>query len=97
MAESEDIMKKYVFIEYRDSFGTGSEKIFDSEKDAVKYANDEWSKMCDSDKKTYLNDDCGEFRVYEIEITSEKFEQYNNEELELPITEFWKRDVIVFV
>ena len=90
-------MKKYVFEEYRDSFGTGSEKIFEAEKDAVKCAKDEWSKLCDSDKKTYLNDDRGEFRVYEIEITEEQFGQYNNEELELPLTEFWKRDVIVFV
>ena len=90
-------MKKYVFHEYREKWGLGSEEVFDSEEDAVKYANDEWNKMCDSDKKTYLNDDCGEFRVYEIEITAEQFEQYNNEELELPLTEFWKRNVIVFV
>ena len=90
-------MKKYVFEEYRDKYGLGSEKIFETEEEAVKYAKGEWSKMCDSDKKTYLNDDCGEFRVYEIEITTEQFEQYNNEELELPLTELWKRDVISFV
>ena len=90
-------MKKYVFHEYRDKWGLGSEKVFDNEKEAVKYANDEWNKLFDSGKKSYLNDDCGEFRVYEIEITAEQLEQYNNGELDLPLTEFWKRNVIVFV
>ena len=89
-------MKKYIFHEYRDKWGLGSEKVFDNEKEAVEYANDEWRKLFDRDKKSYTNDDCGEFRVYEIEITAEQFEKYNNGELDLPLTEFWKRNVIVF-
>lgn len=70
-------MKKYVFEEYRDKAGIGSERIFDGKEEAVDYALTEWKKLFDSDKKSYLNDANGVFHVFEIEITPEQLKDYN--------------------
>lgn len=80
-------MKKYIFEEYRDKAGIGSEKVFDEKKDAVKYALNEWKNLFDSDKKSYLNDPNGKFSVYEIEITPEQLEEYNDGDLDIALSE----------
>jgi len=56
-------MNKYIFTEYRDKKGTGSNKFFDTETDAVAYAKKEWGALCEADRKTYFNDSFAWFRV----------------------------------
>lgn len=81
-------MKKYVFEEYRDKGGIGSQKIFDGKDEAVKYAAKEWDEnLTTSEKKSYFNDCCGCFYVYEIEITPEQLEEYNEGYLEISLSE----------
>ena len=65
-------MKKYVFSEYDEAGGIGSEKIFKTEAEAVKVAEEEWYRMCHADKKRYLSNPISEFRVFEIEIENEE-------------------------
>ena len=80
-------MKKYVFEEYRDKAGIGSEKIFDTKKEATMYAESEWHGMTESDQDSYLHDVNGMFRVYEIEITPEQAEDED-----LTLSELWTAD-----
>ena len=44
-------MIKYVFIEYRDKAGIGSEVMFDDKTQAVEAAEKEWNHLSDKDKK----------------------------------------------
>lgn len=80
-------MKKYVFEEYRDKAGIGSERVFDGKEEAVDYALTEWKKLFDSDKKSYLNDANGVFHVFEIEITPEQLKDYNEGYLDISLSE----------
>lgn len=81
-------MKKYVFEEYRDKAGVGSEKIFDTKKEAVMFAESEWKFLTENDKASYLNDANGTFRVYEVEISQEQAEDED-----LMLSELWSADV----
>lgn len=81
-------MKKYVFEEYRDKAGIGSEKIFDTKKEAVMYAESEWHNMAGRDQDSYLNDASGIFSVYEIEISQEQAEDED-----LVLRDLWSADV----
>lgn len=80
-------MKKYIFEEYRDSKGTGSEIMFDTAVEAVEYAKKDWEHFCEHDKQTYRNDMMGTHRVYEIEITAEQVELYNDGDLDVTLNE----------
>lgn len=53
----------YVFHEYRDEWGRGSERIFNDRLEALNYGREEWDKLTDSDKRSYIEDPCGEFSV----------------------------------
>lgn len=90
-------MIKYVFEEYRDKMGTGSEKLFDSEQAAVDYAKDAWLGMVKYDRDSYKKDSAGMFNVYAVEITDEQVEQYNNGELEISFAELWTADICNFL
>lgn len=81
-------MKKYVFEEYRDKAGIGSEKVFDTKKEAVMFAESEWNSKTRNDQASYLNDANGIFRVYEIEISKEQ-----EEDEDLTLSELWTADV----
>ena len=73
--QSDIVLKRYVFKEYRDQAGTGSEKIFTDPVKAVEYARNEWERLVPSDKASYLS--CGSrFRVFEIEIPGAKLGDY---------------------
>lgn len=86
-------MKKYIFEDYRDKAGIGSEKMFDTEAEAIEYAGKQWEGLNQHDKDSYLKDTAGMFRVYEIELTEEQLEQYKDDELEITMDELWCRDV----
>ena len=86
-------MKKYVYEEYADRYGTGDEKIFDKKEDAVSYAKEEWDKLTYSEKKTYKKDTCESFKVYEIELSQEQLDEYNDGELEIALSELWIADI----
>lgn len=53
----------YVFREYRDKAGIGSEKLFDTKEEAIEYAQKEWNHLSEHDKKNYRNDVAGTFMV----------------------------------
>lgn len=84
-------MKKYVFSEYRDKAGTGSDKVFDTKREAVTYAAEKWNTMTNGDRKSYLQDPCGTFNVFEIEITQEQIENW--EYLDVQYQDLWTADV----
>ena len=51
----------YVFSEYRDSFGNGSEKLFASRDEAIRYAKEAWDHLNSHDQDSYKNDPAGSF------------------------------------
>ena len=53
----------WVFREYRDKAGTGSEKIFGGRLEAVLYAVSKWDHMSAADKKSYFDDPAGVYCV----------------------------------
>ena len=55
--------RKFVFEEYTDKGGIGSQKIFDTKKEAVDYCKNYWYNLVSEDKKHYLEDVCGKFFV----------------------------------
>lgn len=82
-------MKKYVFHCYSDEKGLGEEKIFDTAKDAVSYGRREWNHLTKGEqKKNYIDDPCGEFRVFEIEISEEDLKTYADSELDSVLSDF---------
>ena len=95
--ERKNAMKKYVFEEYRDKAGTGSEKVFDTAEQALAYADKEWDNLVESDKKSYYKDPAGIFRVYEVELTEEQAEQLADDELEVPLSELWTKEIKDFL
>lgn len=80
-------MKKYVFEEYRDVVGVGSEKIFNTKENALEFAKDEWDHLFESDKASYRKDKFSYFRVFEIEITPEQLAAYENDCLDIALSE----------
>lgn len=58
-----EIVQKWALIEYRDSAGIGSHKVFNSKEEAVKYADEEWYNLVDSDKESYFKDPAPLFYV----------------------------------
>lgn len=79
----------FVFIEYRDSAGMGSTKMFPTIDEAIQYAQDAWDNLGKADQNTYINDKAGEFCVAEVPV------EWDNTALEFhPITTdytpFWR-------
>lgn len=72
-------MRKYVLREYCDKAEAGNERVFDEKKDAVECAFNELRKPSDSDKKV---------AVYEIKITPEQLEGYNDGNLDVTLSGF---------
>lgn len=66
----------WVFREYRDKAGTGSEKIFSSRFEAEKYAKDAWDHLVDADKKSYFDDPAG---VYCVGLAKAVWEEIGEE------------------
>ncbi len=78
--------KVFVFDEYRDRAGSGSQEYFDSLEEAINYARKEWEHLADSDKKSYLNDPAGYFMVTENEVYMVDGEYYPDS---VPLEIFW--------
>ena len=68
-------MKAWMFSEYRDSRGTGSQKLFKKEHEAVEYARDLWASLNEADRKTYREDPCGEFLVAEVPVEWDEIDE----------------------
>lgn len=80
-------MKKYLFVEYRDAMGTGSEKLYNSKEEAATEAAKAWDTLSETDKNSYRKDPAGTYRVDEIEINTEQLELYKVDELAIPLEE----------
>ena len=88
--------KRYVFEEYRDKLGTGTERVFEkavTKETAVEAAKAEWNALDDRDKKSYQQDPAGMFRVFEIKITPKQMEQYEDGELDETLKELETREI----
>ena len=86
-------MKKIVF---EDCNGNVAEmKIFDSEEKAVNYALGAWAHLTEREKKHYIGQDAW-FRLYEVELTPEQLEEYEEEGSidDKPLTEYETRTII---
>jgi hypothetical protein len=80
-------MKKYLFVEYRDAMGTGSEKLYANKSEAITAAAKAWDTLSEADRNSYKKDPAGTYRVDEIDITAEQFELYRVDELAIPLEE----------
>lgn len=80
-------MKKYVFTEHRDSKGIGSERIFDDSRQAMNVATYEWDRLVRSDRDSYASDAAGRFEVYEVELTPEELQAYQDGEADFTLDE----------
>lgn len=80
-------MKKYLFTQYSDKGGIGSEQLFDTKEEALKCADREWEGLTKSDKARR-----DWFYVCEIEITAEQLEEYEEGD-GLPLEEYWTADI----
>ncbi len=58
-----DFKKAWCVYEYRDSCGTGTERLFDTKEEALATAKDEWHHLAESDKDSYIHDVAGQFWV----------------------------------
>lgn len=88
--------KRYVFEEYRDKLGSGTERVFEkavTKETAVEAAKAEWNALDDRDKKSYQQDPAGMFRVFEIKITPKQMEQYEDGELDETLEELETREI----
>lgn len=86
-------MKRIVF---EDCNGNVAEtKIFDSEEKAVNYAVGVWAHLTDREKKRYMDQDAW-FRLYEVELTPEQLEEYEEEGSidDKPLTEYETRTIM---
>lgn len=86
-------MKKYVFEEYRDAFGIGTATILDDDNEAAIRAQKEWECLSTSDQKSYKTDCAGIFRAYEIEITTEQLEAFDNGSADFSLSDLWTKDI----
>lgn len=77
----------FVFGEYRDSKGCGSEVYFDNSEDAIHYAINEWNHLAKTDKQSYLKDTYSYFTVTENNIFLDEDGEYYPENEEINV--FW--------
>ena len=89
--------KRFVFEENREKWGNGDVKIFPrntTEEKATKMVMDEWNRLVRADQQSYLNDALGVFRLFEIEITPEEAEMWEDgEDIGGALTEFETREI----
>ena len=78
--------KVFVFNEYKDKAGSGSQEYFDNPRDAIAYAKKAWEHLAKADKQSYLKDPAGHFMVTENEIIEEEGDYYPSLE---PLDVFW--------
>lgn len=73
----------------------GTKKIFDSEEKAVNYVVGAWAHLTECEKKRYIDQDAW-FRLYEVELTPEQLEEYEEEGSidDKPLTEYETRTII---
>ena len=69
-------MTIYVFHEYRDKAGIGSEATFTTMDEAIRYADNTWLSLAESDRQSYVKDSCGNFCVYRAELTPDELTAY---------------------
>lgn len=62
----------FVFNEYRDRTGSGSQEYFDNPKEAIGYAEKQWGHLTKSDKESYMKDPAGFFMVTENTVVKEE-------------------------
>lgn len=86
-------MKKYIFEEYRDKAGSGSEHLFDTKNEAVDFAQIKWEKLTSGDKKSYLTDSFAIFRVYEVDANLEQIKDFADPDGILRPSEFESTEV----
>lgn len=70
-------MRKFI---YEHLITSGEEKIFDTEKSAIKYA------------MIKRSNESGDMVIVEVDITEKQLNDYLNEHIEIPCTA-WRRDV----
>ncbi|MBR2587525.1 helix-turn-helix transcriptional regulator [Candidatus Saccharibacteria bacterium] len=58
----------WFFNEYRDKRGAGTNQMFATKKEALQEAKEYWDRLCDADKRSYIDDPCGEFYVAEFPL-----------------------------
>lgn len=58
----------YVCEHYRDSKGIGSEALYTEKEEAIEAAKKEWHMLLESDKNSFLQDNCSYFRVASAEL-----------------------------
>lgn len=68
--------KIFVFDEYRDKAGVGSQEYFDNPNEAIDYAKKQWEHLAKSDKESYMKDPAGFFMVTENEVIEEDGDYY---------------------
>ena len=78
--------KVFVFDEYRDKAGNGSQEYFDSLEEAINCAKKEWEHLAKSDKESYMKDPAGFFMVTENEVCMVDGEYYPDS---VPLEIFW--------
>lgn len=78
--------KIFVFDEYRDKAGVGSQQFFDNLEEAVDYARKQWEHLAKSDKESYMKDPAGFFMVTENEVCMVDGEYYPDS---VPLEIFW--------
>lgn len=86
-------MKAYTFETYRDKGGTGSQIYALDLDNLLNEAKADWHRLSESDKDSYRKDVCGAFRVYEMELTAEEWQELNDPEGELVASEFESREI----
>ena len=86
-------MRKYVFEEYRDAVGLGTAIILDDDNEAATRARKEWECLSTSDQKSYKTDCAGIFRAYEIEITADQLESFDNGNADFSLSDLWTKDI----
>lgn len=82
-------MKMYVYEWYSDKKGLGEEFVFDTEQEALNSCCSDWLHMTSREQALYFkNDEYAIHRVYEIEITQDELNAYNNGEDDVYLCEF---------
>lgn len=88
------MLKRYVAYCYSDEKGLGEEKIFDTATEAVNYGRRDWNHLTkEEQKKNYINDSCGEFRVFEIAIPEEDLRTYADGELDATLQDYETEEI----
>ena len=61
-------LRLYVFEIYADKYTGGEIELYTDKDEAVEAANHAWNRLHESERRTYRQDKCGTFRVYEVRI-----------------------------